>query len=205
LALAGLSSAHFTLKWPPTAGFIDENEPKSPCGGATVNVNSSSPRVGVDQFPISIQSSHPQGEWLIRGTTDTKEPYNFITLAPVISTKGIGQFCLPSGHAPKDWAGKSGIIQVITTGEDGRLYQCGPVNFVSGSSTDTGTAGCRNNSGFSASWTTHQTLTNSSSASSGTSSASSTTASASSTSTQKSDASLKNKAGFLTGLGFFFA
>jgi hypothetical protein len=59
LAAASLSSAHFILEWPPTAGFDDDLEGTSPCGSATVSVNSSSPQIQVDRFAISIMSTHP--------------------------------------------------------------------------------------------------------------------------------------------------
>lgn len=118
-----LISAHFVLQWPPTAGFNDDNEPNGPCGGVTVTVNSSSPQIQVERFAISILNTHPVGEWMVRGTTDTQEPFNFTDILPIINTTGIGAFCLSEVSAPREFAGKSGVIQVVDNGPDGILYQ----------------------------------------------------------------------------------
>jgi len=123
LATATVSSAHFILHWPETAGFIDDSEPDSPCGGATVTVNSSSPQVQVDRFAVMIQNAHPQGGWTFRGTTSTSAPYNWTDITPTVNTTGIGNFCLPDMHVPSAWAGQAGVIQVIDNSVDGMLYQ----------------------------------------------------------------------------------
>ncbi|WPG97758.1 Hypothetical protein R9X50_00053900 [Acrodontium crateriforme] len=171
-ATASLASAHFILYYPPTAGFDDDNEPNGPCGGATVQVNSSSPQIQVDRFAISIFSSHPTGSWTFRGTTDTEEPYNFVDITPNVNTTGAGVFCLSEMRAPSEWAGKAGIIQVIDASVDGTLYQCAPVNFVDGSNSTIG-SNCHNQtSSFTASWL------GSSNSSSASSSSSTTTAAA---------------------------
>lgn len=122
LAVAATTSAHFVLQWPPTAGFLDEEEVNSPCGGATVSVNESSPEVQVDRFAAQIQSSHPTGNWQFRATLDTEEPYNWTNLSTV-STEGLGVFCLNYLSAPEDFAGKPGILQVVDYSGDGTLYQ----------------------------------------------------------------------------------
>lgn len=90
---------------------------------------------------------------------------------PIVSTAGVGEFCLDSLSAPSSFEGKAGIIQVIDKAVDGMLYQvsrlkdrrsprcrkangfqCAPVNFVSGSN-DTVGGNCKNVTGFSATWT----------------------------------------------------
>ena len=123
LAFTSLSSAHFILQWPPTAGFDDDAEPDSPCGGATVQVNSSSPKVQVDQFAVQIFSSHPEAQWAFRVTTNTTEPHSFTEIVPTINSTGAGNFCLRSMSVPSDLAGQAGIIQVIDNSPDGVLYQ----------------------------------------------------------------------------------
>ncbi|TKA30023.1 hypothetical protein B0A50_02742 [Salinomyces thailandicus] len=157
LATATLSSAHFVLLWPPTAGFDEDTLSNGPCGGAQVAVNDSSPSVQIDRFAISIQNTHPEGEWLFRGTTDTDAPYTWTDLVPVVNTTGLGNFCLDAMSAPDDFAGKAGIIQVVDNSPDGTLYQCAPVNFVAGSNDTTG-SNCRNTTGFMATWTNLQSL-----------------------------------------------
>ena len=123
LATTSITSAHFILQWPQTAGFDDDAEPNSPCGGATVTVNSSSPQVQVDQFAVSILSTHPQAAWSFRGTTSTEEPYDWTDITPMVNSTGIGTFCLQYMHVPSEWAGKGGVLQVIDDSVDGTLYQ----------------------------------------------------------------------------------
>ena len=122
LAAAATTSAHFVLNWPPTAGFLDEEEVNGPCGGATVTVNETSPEVQVDRFAAQIQSSHPTGNWQFRATLDTEEPYEWTNLS-MVQTEGPGVFCLNYLSAPGDFAGKPGILQVIDYSGDGTLYQ----------------------------------------------------------------------------------
>ncbi|KAI7351970.1 hypothetical protein KC320_g4711 [Hortaea werneckii] len=152
LAFACTSSAHFILQWPPTAGFDDDGEPTGPCGGVDVTVDETSPEVQVDRFAVQIQNGHPAGEWLFRATTDTEAPYNWTSIVPIVNTAGVGDFCLDSLSAPSSFEGKAGIIQVIDKAVDGMLYQCAPVNFVSGSNNTVG-GNCNNVTGFSATWT----------------------------------------------------
>lgn len=125
LATAATTSAHFVLNWPPTAGFLDEEEVNGPCGGATVTVNSSSPEVQVGRFAAQLQSSHPTGNWQFRATLDTQEPYNWTNLS-MVQTEGAGIFCLNYLSAPEDFAGNAGILQVIDYSGDGTLYQVCP-------------------------------------------------------------------------------
>ncbi|EMC96688.1 hypothetical protein BAUCODRAFT_34074 [Baudoinia panamericana UAMH 10762] len=149
LAVASLTSAHFILQWPPTAGFDDDLEPNAPCGGANVVSNSSNPQVQVGQFALSILNTHPAGEWLFRATTDTVGLSNFTTISPIVNTTGVGSFCLTNMMVPSFFAGSAGVIQVVDNSVDGVLYQCAPVNFVSGSNTTVGSS-CSNATGFSA-------------------------------------------------------
>ncbi|KAK5130931.1 hypothetical protein LTR08_001534 [Meristemomyces frigidus] len=172
LAMAGLSTAHFVLNWPPTAGFVDEGESSAPCGSAIVMVNSSSPNVQVDRFAVQILSTHPAGEWMFRATTSTEEPYTWTDMTPVVNTTGAGNFCLDDMHAPSSFAGKPGIIQVVDKSVDGALYQCAPVNFVTGANSTLGST-CANATGITAVWTSLQNFDGTTDASS----SSSTTAS----------------------------
>ncbi|TKA72133.1 hypothetical protein B0A55_06360 [Friedmanniomyces simplex] len=214
---ASLISAHFILQWPETAGFDDDAEPQSPCGGATAILNSTSPQIHVEQFAISILSTHPEAEWQFRATTDTQPPYNFTDIVPVVNSTGIGSFCLPSMSAPAEFAGHPGVIQVIDNSVDGVLYQCAPVNFVSGANSTLDSA-CTNATGFTASWTSLESIDGSDSSASGTmaSMTGSTTGTASSTasSTESGTGSASSVAaaaivtgvsGILGGLGLLAA
>nr|OQO17042.1 hypothetical protein B0A51_15065 [Rachicladosporium sp. CCFEE 5018] len=190
LALAGASTAHFVLNWPPTAGFIDDSESTGPCGGAVVTVNSSAPEVQVDRFAIQVLSTHPQGQWQFRATTDTQEPYNWTEIVPEVDTEGAGIFCLNYMSAPTSFAGSKGIIQVTDTSVDGVLYQCAPVSFTTGSNATLGET-CKNQSStFTASWTSGNSLaSNASESGSASGGASSTMASMSGMETASATAS----------------
>lgn len=88
-----------------------------------MTVNDTAPEVQVDQFAVEIFSSHPAGSWSFFATTGTESPYNFTEIVPVINSTGIGEFCLTNLRAPGDFAGKSGVLQVIDRSVDGILYQ----------------------------------------------------------------------------------
>ncbi len=120
---AACASAHFILQYPRSLGFDDDTEGTGPCGGFDVSFNSSDDSVPVDGFPVSMLSTHPAADWLFRVTLDQKAPFNWTNLLPVVSETGLGQFCLPNLKAPSDFAGKSGVVQVIQHGPDGILYQ----------------------------------------------------------------------------------
>ncbi|KAI6805605.1 hypothetical protein KC367_g4323 [Hortaea werneckii] len=193
LVFACTSSAHFILQWPPTAGFDDDGESSGPCGSVDVTVDETSPEVQVDRFAVQIQNGHPAGEWLFRATTDTEAPYNWTSIVPIVNTAGVGVFCLDSLSAPSSFEGKAGIIQVVDNAVDGMLYQCAPVNFVSGSNDTVGDS-CKNATGFSASWTSmmdFESSTNSASTTgtSGTMTMSTASSTASATSGDAADAS----------------
>jgi hypothetical protein len=123
VGLAALSSAHFILHWPYSAGFDDDLEATSPCGSFKPEVNSSNPDVQVDRFAVFIQNVHPVGEWSFRGTLDTKPPYKFTEIVPIVNTTGVGDFCLDYMTVPSHWAGNPGIIQVVDNSPDGILFQ----------------------------------------------------------------------------------
>ncbi|OQN98168.1 hypothetical protein B0A48_16000 [Cryoendolithus antarcticus] len=211
LALAGAATAHFVLNWPPTAGFIDDSESTGPCGGAVVTVNSSAPEVQVDRFAIQVLSTHPQGQWQFRATTDTQEPYNWTEIVPEVDTEGAGIFCLNYISAPTSFAGSKGIIQVTDTSVDGVLYQCAPVSFTTGSNATSGET-CKNQSStFTASWTSGNSLASNASepvsasggASSTMASMSGVTASAAAASSSAAGASIATMGtgAFVAGLG----
>lgn len=117
------ASAHFILQYPGSLGFDDDIEATAPCGGFTPTFNSSDDSVPIGGFPVSVLSTHPAADWLFRATLDQQAPFNWTNLLPVVSETGLGQFCLPNLQAPDDFAGKTGLIQVIQDGPDGTLYQ----------------------------------------------------------------------------------
>lgn len=119
-----LASAHFQVLYPPTGLELQEDqETTGPCGGPDPTIGDGTADVQVDRFAVSIRSSHPEGSWSFRGTTSTSAPYNFTDITPMIETSGVGDFCLTMLSAPSEWAGSSGIIQIIDNSDDGKLYQ----------------------------------------------------------------------------------
>ena len=118
-----LASAHFILEYPLRAGFSEDKEPTSPCGGFTPTLTSDSPFLAVDRFQVLIRNVHPVGQWSFRGTTSTAAPYAFEEIVPVVNTTGVSNFCLEYMSAPSEWAGKGGVLQVVDNSPDGILYQ----------------------------------------------------------------------------------
>jgi hypothetical protein len=122
-ALSKLAVAHFLLNYPPTLGFDDDNEGISPCGGFTPALNGSAVEVQVDGFPIALTSTHPEADWLFRATLSLQEPLNWTNLLPVVHEVGLGDFCIPDFKVPAEFAGKSGLLQILENAVDGELYQ----------------------------------------------------------------------------------
>jgi hypothetical protein len=118
-----LTAAHFLLNYPPTLGFDDDNEGESPCGGFAPILNSSPAQVQVDGFPIALMSTHPEADWLFRVTLSLQEPFNWTNLLPVVHEVGLGDFCIPDFRVPAEFAGQSGLLQIVQDAADGELYQ----------------------------------------------------------------------------------
>ncbi len=122
LLLAGAASAHFTLDFPPTAGFDEDKEPTAPCGGfPPINGTLTDFHVGGDN--IALDLLHPQGTWLFRASLDTSGNGNWTQIFPEVQQSGLGKFCEPIVTAPADWAGKKGVLGVAVDAPDGLLFQ----------------------------------------------------------------------------------
>ncbi|CAK7267279.1 hypothetical protein SEPCBS119000_002461 [Sporothrix epigloea] len=150
-ASAAVVNAHFTLDYPPTIGFSDDDEGTGPCGSFTPDFskdNVTDFHVGGDN--IAIHLLHPQGTWFYRATLDeTAASNNWTQLFPEIQQTGLGKFCEPLIPAPESWVGQKGVIGVVVDGPDGLLYQCAAVNFVAGAATMNQTT-CTNSTGVTA-------------------------------------------------------
>ena len=117
------ASAHFMLNYPTSLGFVDEKEGTAPCGGFDVTFNNASD-FHVDGDAVALTSTHPQADWLFRATLDKNATgNNWTDLLPPVSESGLGQYCEPSLAVPSQWAGNTGIIQVLQHGDDGLLFQ----------------------------------------------------------------------------------
>ncbi|KAJ6786657.1 hypothetical protein PWT90_03597 [Aphanocladium album] len=132
-ALAGLASAHFQLKYPPTIGFDDEKEPNAPCGGFTPDLSASNlPDFHAEGDAVAVRLSHPQSKWLFRVTTDPSDDKSWEQIYPIVEQSGLGDFCLPQLTVPEKYVGSKGVISIVSSAVDGLLYQCSAVNFVKG-------------------------------------------------------------------------
>lgn len=120
----GLGAAHFQMRYPESIGFEDDNEDKAPCGGFTPDFGSQKVvDFHVDGEALAMRLSHQQCNWLFRATTDQKAGSGWRQLFPVVTQSGLGDFCQLRVTAPADFAGKRGVVSVVSSAPDGMLYQ----------------------------------------------------------------------------------
>ncbi|KAM0253896.1 hypothetical protein ACHAQJ_007071 [Trichoderma viride] len=136
LSLASLSSAHFLMNYPESIGFDDDKEGTAPCGSFTPDISAGSKQlvdfhVGGDS--LAMRATHTQVNWLFRVTLDGTAESGWKQIFPIVMQSGLGNFCEPQITLPASYAGKRGVIGVVTDAPDGLLYQCIAANFVSGS------------------------------------------------------------------------
>lgn len=144
LLLASSASAHYTLLTPTPLGTDDDGQASGPCGGYTPDFTKNT----VSDFHVGggnvgMRLGHPQATWLFRGTLDQTGQSNWTQLFPMVTQSGLGNLCEPSITAPESWVGKNGLIGVVAKAEDGMLFTCAAVKFVSGVVT-TNDANCKN-------------------------------------------------------------
>ncbi|KAM0436608.1 hypothetical protein ACHAPT_002316 [Fusarium lateritium] len=201
-ALCGISLAHFELKYPDSIGFKDDDEDKAPCGGFTPDLAKADlVDFHVGGEAIAVRSTHQQGNWLFRVTTDEKADGDWEQLFPIVQQSGLGDFCQPQVTVPEKYVGKKGWVNVVSSAVDGLLYQCIAANFVKGKAeppTD-----CKNASSVKAYFTDDkalEALVGNGSSKSGSSSSSATSSAASST--ESADAAAALQAWSASGVGF---
>ncbi|KAG8414620.1 hypothetical protein J3459_014209 [Metarhizium acridum] len=122
-ALYGLGSAHFLLNYPKSIGFDDSGESSAPCGGFTPDLSKDLVDFHVGGDAISVKLTHPQGNWLFRVTTDEKAESGWEQIFPIVQQTGLGDFCEPQVTVPSKYAGKKGVLSVVSSATDGLLYQ----------------------------------------------------------------------------------
>ncbi|EJT69936.1 hypothetical protein GGTG_12819 [Gaeumannomyces tritici R3-111a-1] len=146
LLLVASASAHFTLRTPPSIGFDDSKEGEGPCGGFKPDFDKGKVTdFHVGGEPIGTSQSHPSARWLYRATLDQTATGGWTQLYPIVLQNSLGFMCQPSVPAPEAWVGKRGVVGVVANGDDGLLYQCAAVNFVSGQGKADGST-CQNSS-----------------------------------------------------------
>ncbi|KAI0883525.1 uncharacterized protein GGS22DRAFT_190183 [Annulohypoxylon maeteangense] len=158
LLLAGGIQAHFTVQHPPAVGpFVDDDEPKKPCGGYHPDIeNVTITDFHVDGDAIGTTLTHSQSTWLYRATLDPTAENGWILVYPIFDQSGSGLYCQPHVTVPHDFIGKKGYIGMVSHAKDGYLYQCAGVNFVAG--TGPVPEDCRNATGVSATYADDGTL-----------------------------------------------
>ncbi|PHH91843.1 hypothetical protein CDD83_10093 [Cordyceps sp. RAO-2017] len=149
----GLGTAHFQLRHPQAIGSGQEEEETAPCGGATPDFSGAAKLVDfhVGGEALAMRLTHQQSNWLFRATTDQKAESGWEQLFPIVMQSGLGDFCEPSVAAPSTFAGKKGVVSVVSSAVDGLLYQCVAVNFVQGSA-NRAPPECKNSSSVQASF-----------------------------------------------------
>ncbi|PHH81506.1 hypothetical protein CDD82_608 [Ophiocordyceps australis] len=140
---SSLALAHFEMVTPSSIGFSDDDENKAPCGGFTPDFTKDVVDYPVGGAALGMRSTHQQSNWLFRGTLDEKAEKGWKQMFPIVMQSGLGDFCEPSVPAPAQWAGKKGVVSVVSSATDGLLYQCVAVNFVNGTQ-DQQPSQCRN-------------------------------------------------------------
>lgn len=114
--------AHYTLDFPPTTGFDENQEPNAPCGGFNPSASN------VTAWPltagqISIDSHHPVMTLLYRAQLMGADSWVNLTDG-FVTVSGLGELCINAvGSLPSSWSGKIGVVQVIGEPADGILYQ----------------------------------------------------------------------------------
>ncbi|RYP40388.1 hypothetical protein DL767_001743 [Monosporascus sp. MG133] len=151
LALAWGIQAHFTLRYPPPLGAI-EDQSTGPCGGYTPDlstVETTDFHVGGDA--IAVSTGHAQNNWLYRITTDDDlASANWTQVYPIVIQSGLNTYCQPAVTIPEEFEGRTAILSVVGHASDGLLYQCAAVQFVSGEGSRP--EACTNSTGVDASF-----------------------------------------------------
>jgi len=123
------ANAHFELTQPTSleGDKMDETlEPNAPCGGGVADLSKNTATdFHVDGDSVALILGHPQADYLIRATLDSRAAGNWSQLYPIFTQSGRGSFCTSTVKAPKEWVGKKGIIGIACNAPDGLLYQVG--------------------------------------------------------------------------------
>jgi len=127
--LATLTSAHFTLDYPYTTGFDEDQEPNAPCGGFPPSLSN------LTDYPLSggeiaVDLHHPEALFLFRAQLMNSD--SWVNLSDgFVDMVGLGEGCIHALAVPSNWSGQVGVIQVICQPPDGILYQVLPSSFSS--------------------------------------------------------------------------
>jgi hypothetical protein len=125
LAAASLVSAHFTLDYPPTTGFDEDQEVNAPCGGFPPDASNLTawPLSGGE---ISVDLHHPYALFLFRAQLMGSDTW-FNLSNGMVYMSGLGEGCIHALPVPSSWSGQAGVVQVVGQPPDAILYQVPPL------------------------------------------------------------------------------
>jgi hypothetical protein len=126
LSALSLTNAHFTIKSPKGIGSADSTADHAPCGGFTPDLSDGSSQlvdVHVGGEAVALRLTHSRCTWLLRATLDSAAKNGWEKVFPITVQSGLGDFCFPAVTFPSDWAGKKGVISIVSSADDGQLFQ----------------------------------------------------------------------------------
>ncbi|KAG0320339.1 hypothetical protein BGZ97_000258 [Linnemannia gamsii] len=129
--------AHYTLDYPPSRGFSDNDEPIAPCGGAAYNAAGTRTQFPLTKGFLQISSFHPTASVQVNiayGNNPTAANFTAASSTPAgtIQVTHPFQSCLPLDLSSFKGAANdvNATIQLVYNGGDSPLYQCADVVLV---------------------------------------------------------------------------
>ena len=106
LALVAGVCGHYTLDYPFTTGFDEDQEPNAPCGGfdPTATNLTAWPLSGGE---IALDSHHPEMTLLFRAQLMGSNSWVNLSDGFLLMT-GLGELCITAGPVPSNWSGMAG-------------------------------------------------------------------------------------------------
>ncbi|KAF9129362.1 hypothetical protein BGX30_013976 [Mortierella sp. GBA39] len=137
LLCSSAAMAHYTLDYPPSRGFSDDDEPIAPCGGAAYNAAGNRTQFPLTKGFVQITSYHPTASVQVNiayGNNPTAADFTTASSTPVDSVQVTHPFqsCLPLDLSSFAGAANNvnATIQLVYNGGDSPLYQCTDVVLV---------------------------------------------------------------------------
>ncbi|KAF9545117.1 hypothetical protein EC957_011272 [Mortierella hygrophila] len=137
LLCSSAAMAHYTLDYPPSRGFSDDDEPIAPCGGTAYNAAGNRTQFPLTNGFVQISSFHPSASVQVNiayGNNPTAADFTTASSTPVDSVQVTHPFqsCLPLNLTSVAGAANNvnATIQLIYNGGDSPLYQCADVVLV---------------------------------------------------------------------------
>ncbi|KAK3819176.1 MAG: hypothetical protein J3R72DRAFT_459932 [Linnemannia gamsii] len=137
LLCSSAAMAHYTLDYPPSRGFSDNDEPIAPCGGAAYNAAGARTPFPLTKGFLQISSFHPTASVQVNvayGNNPAVADFTTASTTPAgtIQVTHPFQSCLPLDLSTFKGAANNinATIQLVYNGGDSPLYQCADVILV---------------------------------------------------------------------------